>query len=101
METVDKLQFYFISHQAFEKYGKEKQMRQLQEECAELIAAINHHFRGRDNNLDETIEEIADVTLMLSQIVEGLNLHEKLNHITNIKLKKIQSKLDDTWQLTK
>lgn len=94
METVDKFQFYLITRQAFEKFGKEKQMRQLQEECAELIAAINHHFRGRDNNLDETIGEIADVTIMLSQIVECLNLHEKVNHMANIKLQKIKSKLD-------
>lgn len=94
METVDKFQFYYISHLAFEKFGKEKQMRQLQEECAELIAAINHHFRGRDDNLDETIEEMADVSIMLSQIAEELNLQEKLNHLANIKLKKLESKLN-------
>lgn len=56
--------------------GREKQLRQLQEECAELIVAINHYLRAEQEynfigiglascNL---IEEVADVEIMLAQL---------------------------------
>lgn len=58
------------------KNGREKQLRQLQEECAELIVAINHYLRAEQEynfigiglascNL---IEEVADVEIMLAQL---------------------------------
>jgi NTP pyrophosphatase (non-canonical NTP hydrolase) len=51
-------------------WGVEAQLRQAQEECAELIIAINHFFRNREGGLDEIIEESADVFLMVNQVME-------------------------------
>lgn len=56
-------------------YGEENQLRQCQEECAELIAAINHYERALASGDEEKIAkareavlgEIADVQIMLDQ----------------------------------
>lgn len=50
------------------RYGAKAQLRQLQEECAELIAAINHCFRGRDNASMEFLEEFVDVYIVMFQL---------------------------------
>jgi NTP pyrophosphatase (non-canonical NTP hydrolase) len=39
----------------------------VQEECGELIAAINRFDRGRPGARDNLIEEIADAHIMLAQ----------------------------------
>lgn len=38
----------------------------LQEECAELITAISHLQRGKEGAHSNVLEEMADVTIMLS-----------------------------------
>lgn len=101
MEKIDKKRLRHVSKAAFETFGKHNQMRQLQEECAELIAAINHHFRDRDPNLEETTEEMADVLIVINQLIIGLGIYEQIAHHTNTKLQKLEKKLNDTWQLTK
>lgn len=49
-------------------YGATAQLRMLQEECGELIAAVSHLERGR---IDETeiADEIADVIIMCTQAI--------------------------------
>lgn len=49
-----------------EFYGKESQLDILQEECAELVQAISKYRRGGSFKL--TLEEIADVEIMIEQI---------------------------------
>jgi NTP pyrophosphatase (non-canonical NTP hydrolase) len=49
------------------KWGVEGQYDQAIEECAELITALMHLRRQR-NNEDEVIAELADVTLMVGQL---------------------------------
>ena len=51
-----------------EKYGTESQLRQLQEECAELIVACSKILRMSDKSINNLIEEIADVRVMIEQI---------------------------------
>lgn len=49
------------------KWGKEAQLRQAQEEAAELIVAISHYLRtGAVENL---YEEVADVYIMIAQLL--------------------------------
>lgn len=101
MKTYTGVEFAVLCKKAWETFGKYHQLRQLQEECAELIVAINHHIRDRDKDLEETTEEIADVLIVLAQIIEGLDMYEQLiTHIDN-KLQKLESKLNDIWQPTK
>ena len=49
-----------------EFYGKESQLDILQEECAELVQAISKYRRGGSYQL--TLEEIADVEIVIEQI---------------------------------
>ena len=89
-------------------YKFERQSRQLSEECAELIQAVNKYYRFREskNTRDEIlsstqdsnmliqhiVEEIADVEIMLEQIKVLLNLNN--DAIKAIKIKKIDRQLE-------
>jgi len=97
-------EFYWkIYHSAFriyKNYGKEQQLRQTQEECAELIVAINKLFR---NNQDSTsfnkasnnfLEEIADVEIMLEQCKIMLQETGKIEEYRNILIKKLERQLE-------
>lgn len=54
-----------IYQQALDKWGIEAQVMMAIEECAELITALCHLYRGRRTNI---IEEIADVIIMIEQL---------------------------------
>lgn len=58
-----------IYRKAMEKWGFEKQLNQLQEECAELICASNHLRRQRVSPA-AFLREVADVEIMLEQMKE-------------------------------
>lgn len=51
-------------------YGLDAQLDMLQEECAELIQAVSKYKRKRVTNI---VEEMADVFIMLDQIIYLLN----------------------------
>ena len=51
-------------------YGLDAQLDMLQEECAELIQAVSKYKRTRVTNI---VEEMADVFIMLDQIIYLLN----------------------------
>ena len=42
----------------------------LTEECGELIVAVNHLLRQRKGAMSNLIEELADVSIMIQQIIE-------------------------------
>lgn len=52
-------------------YGKDAQANQLQEECAELITAVNHFRRERIPST-KLIEEMCDVAIMIEQMLHIL-----------------------------
>ena len=63
-----------ILEMAIEKYG-EKQLDQAQEELAELIVAISKFKRNVSKlTTANIIEEIADVRIMLKQVMMLLNI---------------------------
>ena len=54
---------------ALQCFGTEAQLRQLQEECAEAIAAINRNLRfPKLEYFTNLVEEIVDVQIVLDQI---------------------------------
>ncbi|MBR2844669.1 MAG: hypothetical protein IKF00_05600 [Solobacterium sp.] len=78
-----------IEKMAIEKYGKELQTVVAIEELSELIKELTKNIRGK-NNHDAIVEEIADVYIMLDQVMMmndiWLNevvekMHEKLNRL--------------------
>lgn len=59
-----------VAAEAVRTFGEAPQLRQAQEECAELIAAINRDTRGRDPGRDNLTEEAGQVFVMLLQVRE-------------------------------
>lgn len=50
------------------KWGREAQFDQAVEECAELIAVLKHFRRGKADE-SRVVDELADVWLMVGQLV--------------------------------
>jgi len=77
------------------KFGKEAQCRQVMEECAELIQAVNKNLRsaGAKENL---IEEMADVGIMLDQLRIMFEIKEvEINKIRLEKMKQIKRMVEE------
>ena len=70
--------------------GREAQLAQAQEECAELIVAVNHYRRGRDGALDALASEVADVQIMAAQLEVMLG-SEIVRHHRDGKLKRLKA----------
>ena len=86
-----------IYHAAVKCWGAWAQLNQLQEECAELIASINHYRRGRTlfaEDLANIIEELADVDIMIHQARHILDITgERFPQARNKKLLSISLEL--------
>ena len=85
---------------ALDKYGHEPQLRQLQEECGELIVAINHYLCGRACAVDELVEEVADVHIMIQQIEYWLaeqGYHDRFAQMWERKLDRLERRLNKEW----
>jgi len=68
-----------LYEQAIEKWGTRPQLRMAQEECAELISAINRLLRDR-TDIYPVAEEVADVLIMAEQtrIIVGSGLVDRI-----------------------
>ena len=53
---------------ALKLWGDGPQLGMLQEECGELIAAVNRFERQRNDSLRGLAEELADVEIVLGQV---------------------------------
>lgn len=65
-----------VTNKSFEHWGEDNQLSQLQEECAELIIAVNK-FKNKKNKetKQNLIDEIADVKIMLEKIINHYDLY--------------------------
>ena len=66
-------------------YGLDGQLGQLIEEMAELTQAICKRNRGHNNNI---VEEIADVRLVLNQVIFLLGCEKDVQEIENQKIER-------------
>ena len=85
-----------ISQKAVKVFGAEAQLRMCQEECGELIVAINHYSRRRIS-VRKVLEEAADVQIMLDQVIEILDSFPEQTLFESIKQKKLtrlQTRID-------
>lgn len=85
-------------------YGKEHQTKKLIEELSELIRAIVR------NDVENIIEELADVEIMIYQVKTLMNLENEVKQKINEKIdrqsrrmrdEKIHSITDGAWQAVK
>lgn len=79
-----------IYREALDAYGAESQTLMMLEEMSELQKELCKHARGRKNKLD-IAEEIADVQIMLAQMII---LHDCANAVEEFKRSKIK-RLED------
>lgn len=75
-------------------WGIERQIRMMQEECAELIIAGSHFLRRRKTGLDELVEELADAQLMVNQIKTFIG-EDVVNAMIDKKSDYIKAKLEE------
>ena len=88
--------FNGLYREALEKWGIESQLGMVQEECAELIVAINKMLRYgiRDpKRFQDFVEELADVEIMLREIREFPGVQAAIGPIKINKLQRLKDRL--------
>ena len=81
-----------------EQYGIDNQILQFFEELAELQVALAH-FRRNRNNLQDLIEEFADVSIMTKQILGYYKIkYEDIEKVVEKKLRRMEDRLDEKKQ---
>ena len=79
-----------------EKYGKNKQVGQAVEEMAELTIELNKNINRNKDNETEIILEIADVQIMLAQLVMIYDIDpEKLQGAVEYKLLRQKERMEN------
>lgn len=68
-------------------YGITEQVSQLKEEAYELIEAADGYINGTDSKA-HFLEEIADVEVMLDQMIMHFNAQDKVDEIKRFKVKR-------------
>lgn len=74
---------------AIGKWGKEMQLTVAIEEMSELTKEICKHFRG-EKNLDAISEEMADVTIMLEQMMLIYNNEKSVSRWRDAKVDRLR-----------
>lgn len=75
------------------KWGEKAQYDQAIEECAELIAALQHFARGKVGK-EAVVHELADVFLMVGQLAYMFG-EEQLSAAVDDKIIKLSQLLED------
>lgn len=79
-----------------EKYGKNKQVGQAVEEMAELTIELNKNINRNKDNETEIILEIADVQIMLAQLVMIYDIDpEKIQGAVEYKLLRQKERIEN------
>jgi len=89
----DKKELEKLYKECMEFWGFEKQAREAQEECSELATAVSHYLRGRKNGPAELVEEIADVYLMLNQLINYFG-EDMIMDVVDYKSDRVKEKLE-------
>jgi len=77
---------------AVDHYGTASQLDVAQEELAELVVAISHYRRGRDENRKRIIEEIADVVIVVQQLRLVFGKQE-VDDVVQQKLRRLKTRI--------
>jgi NTP pyrophosphatase (non-canonical NTP hydrolase) len=90
--SYDEIEDKYLTY-AIDKFGQRSQLDMVDEECGELIVALNHFNRKRVGP-EKVAEEIADVILMCAQAsrIIGEDLVQK---VLDEKVKKFLKLVED------
>lgn len=90
---MNKIELY---KKAFDKWGEFLQLLMVIEEMSELTKVISKRFRKDLFSLsDEIIEEIADVEIMLEQLIHMYDWRESVDKIKDIKLQRLERMINE------
>lgn len=84
-----------VLKRALETWGEQPQMMMVVEEMSELMKEILKNVCRHKNNIEQIIEETADVEIMLEQLKENYQIAEKVDAYKAEKIKLIEQRLDD------
>lgn len=86
-----------VLKKAIETYGEEHQLNKLQEECAELIAAISRYREDpvKQKNYINVIEEAVDVETVLLQLLNYTFPDQVVEYIQHDKAEKLAKRLKE------
>jgi NTP pyrophosphatase (non-canonical NTP hydrolase) len=98
MIDKDKLQQLYKDCLSF--WGFEKQAKMVQEECLELALEVSRVERGREEAIEHMVEEVADVYLMINQMIEYFG-EERVMAYVDLKSDKVKEKLNRYRRRTK
>lgn len=82
-----------LTDRAVGAWGSENQLRMLQEECGECVAAVNRLARARPGAVDQLAEEVADVLIMAAQARYILGT-DAVDAALSRKLARLEQRLD-------
>ena len=82
-----------LYQRALRVWGKDPQMLQVIEEMSELTKEICKYIRGNDNEI-EIAEEVADVMIMIEQIVYLFGIDDKVDKMIDYKLNRQLRRMD-------
>lgn len=75
------------------KWGLDAQLNMLQEECGELIVAINKLRRSKYRRKSYVAEEAVDVKILIEQVILGLKIDKQTDKFMTFKLKRLARRL--------
>ena len=85
---------HHLYHQALAHWGTEAQLSMLIEEMSELTTTICHLLRNRiASDSDAIIDELADVQIMLRQVIFALQLQSSVDLRIQVKLQRLEQRL--------
>jgi NTP pyrophosphatase (non-canonical NTP hydrolase) len=87
------MRYQQIYARTISRWGKKAQYDQAIEECAELIATLQHFARGKVDSA-AVVHELADVFLMVGQLAYMFG-EDQLQAAVEAKVAKLQQLLDD------
>ena len=82
-----------VFKRAIDKWGEDSQVMMCMEECAELIATLKH-YRREEVDAKVVVDEIADVFLMIGQLIYMFG-EEQVDDAVRAKLEKLNRLLEE------
>ena len=83
--------------EALDKYGAQMQETICIEELSELQKALCKNIRGK-GSMEDISEEIADVQIMLAQMILLFNLESEVKKWRNTKLERLRDRLSEVTE---
>ena len=84
-----------VLKRALKTWGEQAQMMMVVEEMSELMKEILKNICRHKDNIDQIIEETADVEIMLAQLKEKYQILDRVETYKTEKIKLIAKRLDD------